>query len=124
MTTDTTDRQLVWVVLAVLAALLVVPAIGMGFGVLGMGSMMGSGWSHGMWGASDGAPGWLFALGVGLQLLFLALVAGAGYLAYRAVTTESTSRDPALEELRSAYARGELDDDEYERRRERLESDQ
>lgn len=123
MTTDTPDRQLVWVVLVLVAALIVVPAVSMGFGVMGMGSMMGSDWSHGMWGASDGASGWMVVLGVGLQLLFLALVAGAGYLAYRAVTSESDSRDPALEELRSAYARGDLDDDEYERRRERLGSE-
>jgi putative membrane protein len=32
-----------------------------------------------------------------------------------------TGRDPAIEELRHAYARGDLTDEEYESRRERLE---
>jgi uncharacterized membrane protein len=72
-TTNTTDRQLVWIVLALVVA--------------------------------------------------LAVVVGAVYLGYRAVTTQDGSADPALEELRAAYARGDLSEDEYERRRERLEAD-
>ncbi|MFT4947372.1 MAG: putative membrane protein [Natronomonas sp.] len=122
MTANTTDRQLVWVVLAIVGVLVVLPAFAMGFGMMGTGAMMGGTWEHGMWGASDGM-GWLFVVGVGMQLLFLALLVGAGYLGYRALTDPGASRDPALEELRSAYARGELDDEEYERRRERLEAD-
>jgi putative membrane protein len=33
------------------------------------------------------------------------------------------ARDDAIEELRRAYARGEIDDEEFERRRTRLEAD-
>ncbi|WP_123538584.1 SHOCT domain-containing protein [Halosimplex salinum] len=123
MATDTTVRQLVWFVLVIVAVLVLLPAFAMGFGVMGMSPAMGGDWGHGMWGASGGAMGWLFVVGAGLQLLFLALLVGLGYLGYKAMTSTSGSTDPALEELRSAYARGELDDEEFERRRERLESE-
>jgi putative membrane protein len=124
MASNTTDRQLVWVVLAIVAALVVLPAFAMGFGVMGMGPMMGGAWDHGMWGAGDGVSGWMFVVGVVMQLLFLALLVGAVYLGYKALTSSGGSTDPAMEELRSAYARGELDDEEFERRREKLETDQ
>lgn len=122
MTTDTTDRQLVWIVLAIVVVLVVVPAFGMGFGMMGTGPMMGGTWGDHTWGAG-GASGWMLVVGVGMQLAFLAVVAGAVYLGYRALTAQDGSSDPALEELRTAYARGDLSDEEYERRRERLESD-
>lgn len=123
MASNTIDRKLVWVVLALVAALIVLPAFAMGFGLMGMGPMMGSAWDHGMWGASDGAAGWMFVIGLGLQLLFLALLVSAVYLGYKTLTSSDGSTDPALEDLRSAYARGELDDEEFERRREKLESE-
>jgi putative membrane protein len=122
MTTNTTDRQLVWVVLAIVAALVIVPALGMGFGMMGAGPMMGGTWGDHMWGAS-GASGWMLVIGVGMQLLFIAVIVGAVYLGYRALTTQDGSDDPALEELRIAYARGDMSDDEYEQRRERLETE-
>lgn len=121
MTTNT-NRQLGWVVLAIVVALIVVPAFTMGFGMMGVGPMTGGAWGDHMWGAS-GAPGWMLVVGVVMQLLFLAAVVGAVYLGYQALTTQDESVDPALEELRSAYARGDLSDEEYERRRERLETE-
>jgi putative membrane protein len=120
MTTNTTDRQLVWVVLALVAVLIVLPVFGMGFGMMGAGPMMGGMWGDHMWGAGE-ASGWMLIIGVGMQLLFLAIIVGAIYFGYRAVNTQDGSSDPALEELRMAYARGDLSDEEYERRRERLE---
>ena len=45
----------------------------------------------------------------------LLVLVGIGYLIYR-----SASGDPALDELRLAYARGDLSDEEYEERRDRL----
>ncbi|WP_265110916.1 SHOCT domain-containing protein [Halosolutus halophilus] len=122
MTTNTTDRQLVWVVLAIVAALVVFPMFAMGFGIMGAGPMMGGMWDIGMWGA-DGVSGWMLIIGVGMQLLFLAVIVGAVYLGYRAVTKQDESSDPALEELRAAYARGDLSDEGYERRRNRLETE-
>ncbi|MCU4802089.1 SHOCT domain-containing protein [Halobacteria archaeon HArc-gm2] len=129
MTTNSTDRQLGWVVLATVGVLVAVPVFGMGFGTMGTGPMgtgpmMDGTWDHGMWGASGGPSGWLLVVGVGMQLLFLAVLVGVGYLGYRALTGWDASTDPALDELRAAYARGELSDEEYERRRERLETGQ
>lgn len=122
MTTNTTDRQLLWIVLAVVAALVVLPAFGMGFGMMGTGPMMDGMWADSMWGA-DGASGWMLAIGAGMHLLALAVIVGAVSLGFRAVTGQGGSADPALEELRAAYARGDLSDDEYEHRRERLETE-
>ncbi|WP_058364913.1 SHOCT domain-containing protein [Haloparvum sedimenti] len=121
MTQQTEDTPLVTVFLVIVAALVVVPMLFMGFGMMGFGPMMGGMWG-GMWG--DGAvSGWLFAVGIVIQLLFLVAVVGAGYLIYRAVAGRERGSDRALEELRLAYARGDLTDDEYDQRRERLERD-
>ncbi|AUV80746.1 hypothetical protein C2R22_02985 [Salinigranum rubrum] len=120
MTTTSSDTRLVTVVLAALAALVLLPLLFMGGGMMGYmggGPMMGV--QGGMWG--DATPGWVFVVGAVMQLAFLAVVVGGVYLVYRAVTRET--EDDALAELRLAYARGDLDDDEYERRREVLERD-
>jgi putative membrane protein len=124
MATNTTDTRLVTIVLVLIGALVVLPALFMGFGMMGAGPMGGMG-HDGMWGSGGGAPGWWPLAGILLQLAFLAAVVGLGYLLYRAVAGTGTdgvtgAEDPAIEELRLAYARGDLDEDEYERRRERL----
>ena len=75
MTTHTTDRQLVWIVLAIVAALVIIPTVGM----MWAGPMMGGMWGTGMWGA-DGMSGWMLIVGAGMQLLFLAIIVGAIYL--------------------------------------------
>ena len=80
-----------------------VSLFGMGTGMMGGSHLWGDG--H-MWGAGSGAPGWVFLAGV--------------VLSYRALTDGEDS-DEALEELRLAYARGDLSDDEFEQHRERLE---
>jgi putative membrane protein len=120
MMTNTTDQPLVWVVLALVATLIVFPVLTMGFGMMGAGPMMGGMWGDHMWGAGD-ASGWMLVIGAGMQLLFLAIIVGAIYFGYRAVSAQESSSDPALAELRIAYARGDLSDEEYKRRRERLE---
>jgi putative membrane protein len=120
MSNNTTDTGLVTIVL-IIGAFVVFPVVFMGFGMMGFGSMMG-GWGHGMWG--DGAqPGWMALAGLVMQLLFVAVLIAAGYLIYRAVTESDNNPDQALEELRLAYARGDLTDEEYENRREALERD-
>nr|WP_245809964.1 SHOCT domain-containing protein [Halorubrum vacuolatum] len=61
---------------------------------------------------------WMWAL---LSIVPLLLILGVGYLLYRGVRGSETNRpDPALEALRAAYARGDLTDEEFETRRERL----
>lgn len=54
-----------------------------------------------------------------MLVLWLGLLAGGVYLSYRFVASVA-STDSAREALDRAYARGEIADEEYERRRERL----
>lgn len=126
MTENTDNTRLVTIVLAILGAIVIFPILFMSFG------MMGGMWGGGMWGGGMGGggmwadgtvPGWVFVVGIVMRLLFLAALIGGGYLVYRAVTGSESDSDQALEELRLAYARGELTDDEYEQRREALERD-
>lgn len=122
MPQSTDNKQLVTVLLIVIGAFVLFPMLFMGFGIMGFGPMMGGMWGGGMWG--DGTlSGWMFVVGIMMQLLLLAIVVGGGYLVYRVVTGSGSESDRALEELRLAYARGELTDDEYEQRRETLKRD-
>ncbi|MFC7044725.1 SHOCT domain-containing protein [Halobacteriaceae archaeon GCM10025711] len=109
---STTDDSLLRVVLVVLAVLLLLPVLMMAF----VGPMMG------MWmtGSPMGGVTPLWTLGV--PLVFVAVLVAVGYLLYRTVAG-GTGADPALEELRMAYARGDLTDDEFEERRRRLHRD-
>ncbi|NHN59470.1 SHOCT domain-containing protein [Halorussus sp. JP-T4] len=86
-----------------------------------------------------GPGGWGFGFGfVGLAVMLL-LVGTAVYLVVRALSTGGETRtagartdttrqttggggdeDPALAELRERYARGEIGDEEFERRAQRL----
>lgn len=105
----TTDDAILRVILVIVALLLLVPLIGM---VL-MWPLMGAG-HGGMWDGSNGMGWWPLS-----WLVMLALVIGVGYLLVSAFRSDE-STDAAVEELRIAYARGDLSDEEYERRRERL----
>ena len=106
------------IALLVLALVMLVPLVGM----VAMTPIIGLWGGEHMWngGMRNGAgTPWLWLV---MWLAVLAVVAGGGYLLYRAVgRSEGESADPALEELRLAYARGELTDEEFEQRRERLE---
>lgn len=113
----TQTESLSGTLLIVLGAILLLPLFGMAM----MMPMMGMwGWSHmadtGMWGAGGGSWVWLV-----MWLVPLVVLGGLGYLLYRSLAgTTDESGDPALEELRLAYARGDLSDEEFERRRQRL----
>jgi len=122
MPTNSDDTQLITLLLVIIGAVFIFPLFFMGFGMMGFGPMMSGMWGGHMWG--DGTiPGWMFIVGILMQLLFLAALVGGGYLIYRAVPRDASDSDQALEELRLAYARGELTDEEYEQRREALERD-
>jgi len=122
MPNNTDDTRLVTILLIIIGAFVIFPMFFMGFGMMGFGPIMGGMWGGGMW--SDGTmSGWIFVVGIVMQLLFLAALVGGGYLVYRAITGNASDADQALEELRLAYARGELTDEEYEQRREALERD-
>ena len=92
----------------------------MGFGAMGVGSMMGGTWGH--VGTAGGLGGWMVLLAPIMQLLFLLVVVGLGYALYRGIEDADTS-DQARSELRAAYARGDIDDEEFRRRREVLDED-
>jgi putative membrane protein len=102
----------------ILLALLVLPVLMM-FVLL---PMMGfTGWSHmsgpGMWNGGGGG-GWIAVLlTMGVPLV---LVIALGYAVYRLLTKSEDRTDDALEELRMTYARGDLSDEEFEKRRDRL----
>lgn len=70
-------------------------------------------------GMGGGAMAPMMVLGLVGALLVLAVVAGLAFLLVRGLMTARHGHrgDPALDELRSAYARGELDQQEYEQRR-------
>lgn len=86
--------------------------------MVGMMPMMGvAGWSH-TWG-----NGTWTGTGVLLMLLMmivpLLVLAGPGYVGYRsAVSSPEQQTGGALEELRRAYARGDISDEEFGCRRE------
>ena len=112
------------VVLLLVAALILWPLLtmGLGGGMMGGGMMGGGMWGGHMWN-DGGVSGWWLLVGLVGRVLTLLVVVGVGYLVYRALTESGNGADEAMDELRLAYARGDLSDEEYERRRERLESD-
>ncbi|WP_137287706.1 SHOCT domain-containing protein [Halorussus salinisoli] len=103
------------IVLLLLGAIILLPLLTMG---MGFGGMMGYG---GMMGQYGGTGGWWPFVGMLVPLIFLLILLGGGYLVFRRMSETQTSRNPAMEELRTAYARGDLTDEEFESRRERLE---
>jgi putative membrane protein len=108
--TDTLLRT----VLLVIAALFALPLVMMLVAAPFVGGMHAGTWDGGM---STGTGGWVAMML--LPLLFLFVI---GYGGYR-LLQGGEETDAAIEELRRAYARGELSDEEYETRRQRLEAD-
>ncbi|WP_181693423.1 SHOCT domain-containing protein [Natronomonas sp. LN261] len=112
-----TRSDLTTVILVVLGILLLWPLLMMGFGGMGMmgyGGMMSGPYSDGGYSI----------VSVVLQFAFLIVLLGGGYLLARRLIGHQESRDDALEELRVAYARGDLSDEEFENRRETLKTDE
>lgn len=74
-------------------------------------------WNH-MW-ALDGASGWGW---FGLMHLawWLLLIAGAAFVVRSLLDGRAGGRDGALDILRERFARGEIDQAEYEQRRKLL----
>lgn len=111
------DDDLVRTLLIVVAVLVAIPFLMMAvawpmMGMWGGGQMGPGGMGNGM-----GPTGWWIVAWLPLLLLLV----GGGYLLYRVTGgTGGDQSDQALEELRVTYARGELSDEEFEQRRERL----
>ncbi|MFB6078889.1 MAG: SHOCT domain-containing protein [Halarchaeum sp.] len=118
---DGTLRTLLIVLAVVLGAPLVLMVVALPLiGAYG-GMMGGYGGYGGMMGGYGGySPLW----GLGMLLVPLLVLLAVAYLAYRALGgRHAASSDRALEELRVAYARGDLSDEEYETRRATLRED-
>jgi len=110
--TSERDRPL-RLILIVVASILIIPLVLMAV-MMPMMWMVG-GMETG--GAVSMSPVW----GIGMMLVFLLIVLGVGYALYRTLAQAGiSSGDPAVEELRVAYARGELSQEEFEQRREAL----
>ena len=113
-----TDDSLARTLLIVIAAILLLPVLMMALmvpmmGLWGWGHM----WNGGMW-AGTGST-WM---GFIMSIVPLLVILGGGYLLYSVLGgSQSRRTDPAIEELRAAYARGDISDEEFEQRRERLE---
>lgn len=107
---NSTD-SLLRLLLVVLAAIILVPVLMMVFAIPLM-------WSGGMMGTYGASTLW----GIGMTLVWLAVLVGIGYLFYRWLTGDRIpATDPALEELRLAFARGEVSEEEFQTRKEKLE---
>ncbi|KYH24131.1 hypothetical protein HAPAU_37740 [Halalkalicoccus paucihalophilus] len=116
MSTERTSDGLLRIVLIVLAVIVLFPLLMMVFAMPMMG-MMGWWWGGGM--AGGLSPLW----GIGMMLVWLIILIGIGYLLYRGLVGgvgSSITTDRALEELRVAYARGDLSEEEFEERRTNL----
>ncbi|MCL7418856.1 MAG: SHOCT domain-containing protein [Halalkalicoccus sp.] len=116
MSTERTSDGLLRIVLIVLAVIVLFPLLMMVFAMPMMG-MMGWWWGDGM--AGGLSPLW----GIGMMLVWLVVLVGIGYLLYRGLiggVGSSMTADRALEELRVAYARGDLSEEEFEERRANL----
>jgi putative membrane protein len=111
-------------VLLLVAAVILLPllTVGLGGGTMGGGMMGGMRGSH-MW-SDGGVPGWWLLASLLGRALTLLVVLVVGYLVYRALTESGAGTDAAMDELRLAYARGDIDDEEYERRRQTLEANE
>lgn len=113
------NQQVSRVILTVIALIVLLPLVLM---VLAW-PMMGM-WGGGhMWGW-DGQTVSVWAMLL-MWLVPLAVILAIGYLLYRGlIASGDQSSDAALEELRLAYARGDLTDEEFEARQERLRSEE
>lgn len=120
---ETTNSMLRIGLIAVLV-LLALPLLAMLAMALAGGTMMGwtTPWTMPGWmmtGGPDGTVGaGVLVVWAAMALVPLLAVVLLGALVWRALG--GTDGDPAVEELRRAYARGDLTDEEYESRRERL----
>ena len=120
MSRSTTENGPSWlrVLVVIVAALLLLPLLMMTL-MMPMMGMMGWWWGGGGPGTSVGmSPLW----GIGTMLVGLLVLLGVVYAMYRAIARSALGGgDSAIEELRLAYARGEISQEEFEQRREDLE---
>ncbi|QLG51057.1 SHOCT domain-containing protein [Natrinema halophilum] len=120
MSTERTTDGWPRLVLIVLAVIVLFPLVMLIVAIPMMG-LMGWWWS----GSMTGGLSLIWA--IGMLLVWLLVLLGIGYLLYRGLAGgagPSPTSDRALEELRVAYARGDLSEAEFEERRAKLEREE
>lgn len=83
------------------------------------GGMMGGG--HGM--MDDGGPGWMMVMPLGFLTVFIGLVGGVTYWASSRATSGTRRDDTAMATLRSRYAGGDIDEEEFMERKRHLQQE-
>lgn len=115
MSSQSTDDGALRLVLIVIALIILAPLLIMVLAV----PMMGI-WGTGMMG-SYGDIGVSPLWSIGMTVVWLVVFIGGGVLVYRLLArSKEPAREPAIQELRLAYARGEITDEEFEERYRRL----
>lgn len=117
MAAQRSNDGLLRIVVIVVGGIVLLPLLLMAL-MMPMMGMMGWSWHTGVGGRIS--PLW----GIGMMLVWFVVLLGGGYLLFRGVASglgHDEASDPALAELRLAYARGDLTDQEFEERRSRLE---
>ncbi len=105
------------ILLLILGAIVLLPLLTMG---MGFGGMMGYGGMMGDFGGYGMAPIW----GLIMMVVWLLVLTGGTILIYRLMAkNQGVGSDQALEELRVEYARGNITEEEFEERREKLRRD-
>ncbi|MFB6164726.1 MAG: SHOCT domain-containing protein [Haloarculaceae archaeon] len=118
MATERTTDGIGRIVLVVLAIVVLAPMLMMVFAFPMMGAWGGMMGGYGGYGGYNYSPWW----GIAMLVVWLVVLGGGGYLLYRWLgQSGGVGTDPAMRELRTAYARGDLTDEEFEERRARLE---
>lgn len=115
MSTEGASDGLLRIVLIILAVIILFPVLMMALAVPMIG-MMGW-WGGGIVGGLS--PMWV----LGVMLVWFVVLGGIGYLLYRGLVGgvgSSIPTDRAVQELRLAYARDDLTDEEFEERRTKL----
>jgi putative membrane protein len=120
----TSDRSdVATILLLVVGAFVLVPLLTMGLGyggMMGHGGMIGHAGMMSDYGGYGISPLW----GLAMMLVWVLVIVGGAYLLYRLVTSnQRVGSDNALEELRVEYARGNVTEEEFEERREKLKRD-
>ena len=110
----TSDDSALWTAVYVVLFLLAIPVLMM---LVMMPLMVGVGWDmHTAWHGSGGGWGWIL-----MWFAPILVLVGFGYLLYTFGGSNNKSHDfKAMDELRTAYARGNLSEEEFEHRLKKL----
>lgn len=120
MAVKTTDQQLVWVVIAIIAALVILFAFPMSFGLIDLRPFMSDFLGNNM-GGEGGALGWTLVDRVGMLFLLFTVIIRAVYPEFRALAKQNCTTDNTIDANWIVYESGDLREGEFELCRPRFE---